>query len=353
MQFGRSGITVLLFTMVGEAAAQPATAFEWNERGLAAARGGDLKEAEHDYEQALSIWRSLGPAYQAHMSTTLYNLGQSLIGQGRWRDSVPVLEESLDLGRHTLGLKDPRTLTTLNSLGRVCMVTGDFDRADAALREALPIEREIFADKIELSQTLGSLAALRTRQDRLPEALALADEGLSIAIRAAGDQAPDTATMYGIVAAIHQRAGRSERAIPLFRKAHAIYDRTISPNDLRYTSLLAGESMALMDDQQFSAAEKQLRRTIEKLMPCASQCGLALAIAENNFGVLRMAQKRYDEAETYIRSALTREEQYSARPGGDMVQTLKLLAELRDRQHRYDESAALKQRIAAMQSSYR
>jgi hypothetical protein len=44
----------------------------------------------------------------------------------------------------------------------------------------------------------------------------------------------------------------------------------------------------------------------------------------------------------YFSSAQAREEKYSVCPGGDLLQTMKLLAELRDRQHRYDESAALK-----------
>jgi hypothetical protein len=78
-----------------------------------------------------------------------------------------------------------------------------------------------------------------------------------------------------------------------------------------------------------------------------------LAIAENNFGLLRMAQKKYVDADAFLRSALAREEQYSRLPSGDILNTLKLMVELRELQHRHDESAALKQRIAEMESSYR
>jgi tetratricopeptide (TPR) repeat protein len=348
-----SGITLLLLTITAAGASQQETAFEWNERGIQASSRGDFHEAEHDYQTALDIWRSLGPAYQAHAATTLYNLGQAFIGEGRWRESGPLLEEALDLSRRTLGPGDSRSLMALNTLGRVYMVTGEFDRSAAALLTALPIEREKFSNQIELAQTLGSLASLRTREGKLDEALTLADEALAIAIRAAGDNAADTATMYAIVAAVHQRAGRSERALPLFRKAHAIYDRTIPPQDLRYASLLTSEGLSLIDDRRLSAAEGQLKRALDLLSKCAPQCGLGLAIAENNFGLLRMAQKKYDDADKYFHSALTREEQYSVRPGGDLLETMKLVAELRERQHRYEESAALKQRIAALQSTYR
>jgi tetratricopeptide (TPR) repeat protein len=352
MQFAGSEVTFLLLTTFTAAASQPETAFQWNERGLAAAERGDLAEAEQDYQNALSLWREMGPAYEAHTATTLYNLSQAFVGQGKWRESVPILEEALSLSRRATGMRNARTLSILNSLGRVSMVAGDYARSSAALLEAIPIEREV-SPGIELALTLGALAALRTRQGKLEEALSLGQEALAIAIRTAGDGSPDTGAMYAVVAAVHQRAGRSDRALPLFRKAHAIYDRTLKPQDLRYVSVLSSEALALADERHFSAAESELRRAIELLKPRAAQCGLALAIAENNFALLRMAQKKYDEADTYLRSALAREEQYSSRPGGDILQTLKLLAELKDRQHRYEESAALKERIEAVQSAYR
>ena len=348
------GFGIILLLLMGLAAqAQPESAFEWNERGIKAGQQGNLAEAERDYKTALSLWRALGPAYRPHTATTLYNLAQAVIGQGRWRESVPLLEESVELGRNSLGIGDPRTLAALNTLGRVYMVTGEFDRSSAALLEALGVEREKFPGKIELAQTLGSLASLRTRENKLDEALPLADEALSVAIKAAGDNSADTATMYAIVATVHQHAGRPERAIPLFRKAHAIYDRTIPPQDTRYSSLLASEGLVLLDERHFSEAESELRRAMDLLSGCAPGCAVGLAIVENNLGLLRMTQKKYAEADAYFRSALAREEKYSVRPGGDLLQTMKLLAEFRDRQHRYGESAALKQRIAVMQSAYR
>jgi tetratricopeptide (TPR) repeat protein len=346
-------LTCLLLGVCAADTAQQREAFAWNERGVQASAAGNFNEAEHDYQMALGKWRALGLPYDAHAAITLYNLGQAYVGQGRWRESAPALEESIRLARRSLGLRDARTLATLNSLGRVYMVTGEFGRSAEVLLEALSIEREKTPDGTEVAQTLGSLACLRIHEGKLEEAQALADEALAITIRVAGEDAADAATMYAIAGSVQQRAGRPERALPLLRKAHAIYDLTITPGDLRYSSLLSSEGLALIDDGKFVAGERELRRALNLLEGCAAQCGLALAIAENNFGVLRMAQRRYSEADQYFRSALAREEQYTARPGGDLLQTLKLLAELRDRQHRYKEAAALKERIATAQSSFR
>lgn len=353
MRFWESGIIILSVTSVALGADTPRIAFDWNERGVAAAARGDMVEAEKDYNTALGIWRALGPNYQAHAATTLYNLAQVFLGEGKWAGSIPLFEEALNLGRRTLGIRNDRTLGTLNALGRAYMITGDFDRSAQCFLEALPIERELFPNRLELAQTLASLAVLRTREDRTAEALPLGEEALSIAIRSVGDDASDTATMYAIVGEIHDRAGRPERALPLFRKAHAIYDRTIQRTDLRYSTLLTSDAVALIGDGKLWAAEKELRQAIDLLTQHASQYGFALAIAESDFGLLRMRQKRYADADTYLRRALEREEQYSTGPAGDRLQTLKLLAELRDKQHRRAESTALRQRIAAIQTTYR
>jgi tetratricopeptide (TPR) repeat protein len=346
-------LTFVLLGMCAAAADQQREALKWNEHGVQASAAGNFTEAEHDFQIALGMWKALGSQYEAHAAITLYNLGQAYVGQGRWRDSAPALEESLRLGSHSLGLPDERTLAALNSLGRVYMVTGEFGRSAEVLLEALSIERRKAPGGTEVAQTLGNLACLRLREGKLEEAQALSDEALEIAIRATGEDAAETATMYAIAASVRQRAGQPERALPLFSKAHAMYDRTIAPQDLRYSSLLTSEALALIDDGKFYAAEGELRRAMDLLAGCAPRCGLGLAVAENNFGLLRMTQKRYSEADQYFRSALAREEQYSAGPGGDLLRTLTLLAELRHRQHRYEEAAALKERIATMQSSFR
>jgi tetratricopeptide (TPR) repeat protein len=332
---------------------QPKLAFQLNERGIAAANRRDFTEAAEDYGKALDIWRTLGPEYKLHTATTLYNLAQVYCALGKWRESIPLFQEALDLARASAGLRNVRTLITLNGQGKAYMITGDLNRADAAFMEALPEARSVMPDNPELASLLGNLASLRMRQGNLSEALPLADEALSLSIRLVGETNPDTATVYALVANIHQRAGRPERALPLFRKAHWIYEKSIPPSDPRYACLLTSEGLALADEKHFADAEKQMRRAIELLTPCTRDCAFPLAIAETNFGVLRFAQKRYSEADTWFRSALAREQQYSVQPSGDILQTLRLLMALRQEQGRTAEAAALRQRIDAVQAAYR
>ena len=345
------GGLVLCFAAHAAAAGEPQQAFDLNESGVKAAARGDYTEAERLYTEALTKWRAAGPEYRAHAATTMFNLSQVFCSEGRWREGRPLLEQALGLYRQTLGLRNNRTLETLNVLGSVDMVMGEFDRSAAAFLEALPVERGFFPNDLQLVRTLGGLSSLRMREGKLDEALAEGEEALALSVKNLGEDNTETATLYANVAGIHRRAGHAERALPLIRKAHAIYDKTIEPDNPLYASMLTLEGLTLMDSGQARAAEKEMVHAVNLLSGCASECGFPLAMAENNLGLLRLEQKRYSEADRLLSSAIAREQQYSTTPSGDMIQTMTLLAQVREKEQRFTDAADLRRRIASLQAS--
>ncbi len=58
-----------------------------NRRGLEAASRLDYAEAEKYYRQSGGMYRALGPQFEAHLSIELFNLAESIWGQGKWRES--------------------------------------------------------------------------------------------------------------------------------------------------------------------------------------------------------------------------------------------------------------------------
>ena len=179
------------------------------------------------------------------------------------------------------------------------------------------------------------------------EGLPLAEEALTIALSAVGEASRDTALMYGNVAEIHRFTGRPERAIPLFRKARAIYERMGDADTPRFASLLSEEGLALMDDGQLALAEQEMLHATRVLAGCSS-CGMSLAVAESNLGALRLRQRKYTEAEASLTHALGLERQYSVRPGYEMADTLRILSQVRDKQRRHQDATELRERAAAI-----
>jgi tetratricopeptide (TPR) repeat protein len=299
-----------------------------NQRGLEAASRHDYAESEKDYRQSSGIYRALGPQFEAHLSIVLFNLAESMCGQGKWREADGIFEESLALSRSALGPKHIRTAADLNALGNVSMMLGEMSRAEEQLAEALAIERENYPADLQLGSTLAALSALRRRAGKLDEALPLAEEALTVTLRAEGKEGPESAMMYRNVAQIHWAACRTDRALPLYRKARAILERLGATSDSRYAALLSQEGLALMDDGKLGLAESGMKRAIE-LLSRAPADELELAVAQNNLGLLRMRQKKYREADELLSKALSTEQLYNSQDMAQISRTQDALAKVR------------------------
>jgi tetratricopeptide (TPR) repeat protein len=300
--------TLLLLSDVANAQTQQALSF--NRQGIEAAARRDFAEAERNYHSAVELYRKLGPQFEGHLSITLFNLAETICGEGRWPESKEVFSESLALSRRALGPKHLRTVAALNALGNVEMLIGDWENAEAQFTEAIAIGRELYSHEIQHAYSLAGISSLRLRQGSPEEALPYADEALRITIAAEAREGLDTALMYQNVGRIHHAANRSERALPLLRKARAIYEKENAVTDPRYATLLSDEGLALMDEGKLGSADADMNRAIRLLEPCGG-CGFELAIARNNLGLLRFHQKKYAEARELLRKALEEEQRYS------------------------------------------
>lgn len=322
--------TLLLLSDVANAQTQQALSF--NRQGMEAASRRDFAEAERNYRSAAELYRQLGAPFEAHLSITLFNLAETICGAGRWPESKEVFAESLAFSRRALGQKHLRTLAALNALGNVEMLMGDFDGADARFTEALAMGRELYSHEIQHAYSLAGLSALRLRQGNPEEALPYATEALRITVEAEPREGLDTALMYQNVGRIHRAAGRSERALPLLRKARSIYEKVNAVADPRYATLLSDEGLALMDQGKLLAADADMNRAIRLLQPCGS-CGFELAIARNNLGLLRFSQKKYAEAGDLLRRALEEEQRYSPADAAQIGKTKSALEQVQAALH--------------------
>ncbi|GAA4842748.1 AfsR/SARP family transcriptional regulator [Kitasatospora terrestris] len=100
-------------------------------------RQGDLPGAEQSYREAIAEWRRLDSRSQ--LSLALYNLGDTLRAQGRARDAVAPLLESLEI-RRELG-SHGNVADTLETLARTHFEGGDPEAARQYWSQALTLAR--------------------------------------------------------------------------------------------------------------------------------------------------------------------------------------------------------------------
>uniref|UniRef100_Q02AN9 TPR repeat-containing protein n=1 Tax=Solibacter usitatus (strain Ellin6076) TaxID=234267 RepID=Q02AN9_SOLUE len=332
---------------------QDRSALTLNKQALDAAAHSDYAGAERLFGEALKIWRSLGPRYEAHTATTLANLGEMLCSSGKWREGAGALVQALELNRRSLGPKHIRTVSNLGLLGHAYLNLADLNRAETGFTEALAIERELYPNHIPAASTLLGISLLRRRQGRFDEALQAGEEGLQAALQAAGEADVGVAMAYENVATLHLLAGRPERALPLFRSAHVLYEKTLGPASPALASLLSQEGLALLNDGKVMLAAIEMTQAADMLRRMGPAGEYRLAIAETNLAVLRLRQHNLAEVERLITHALSIEDAHPAQPAYDLIATIGVLAELRKAQRRDAEAAELMARLVVIQSSPR
>ena len=338
-------LTLLIATVGATAAhAQLAAALDLNERGNQASEAGRIDEAVGLYRDALAIWRASGPDYDAHRAGTLFNLGIAVSAGGNRPEAVRVLEEALVLHRKTLGEHNLRTVANMNLLASNYLMIGRAEQAEPLFREALSLARELGPRDIQTARALEGISSVEVRRGQATEAIAPAEEALSIAIEAAGENSLDAALAYANMGEAHRSAGHSERALPLFRKSRALYEQALGPDHPRVAALLSQEGLLLLEERKPASAEQLMTQALSALDRGCPKCVVERAIAENNLAVLRLSQKRYADAGQLLSHVIVLRENYTSTPGPELAETLRLLAVVRQKEKRFDDAERLTRR---------
>jgi len=325
-------------------------AMDLNERGLAASNRGDQPESIRLFQQAIDIWRELGPPYEAHLATTEANLADSFCLEGNRREGARLLEDALARFRRTLGNRHPSTVTAMNTLAGVRLMLAETDAASQLLEEALPIGREIFPNDLQLARTLVGLSVVHLRRQQYLEALSPAEEALRITAAAKGEESPDTALAYLTVAEVHRCMRNYARAMPLFHKAQAIYEHVLGPDHLRVATVQTQEGLVLMEQGKLAMAEKSMTTALRILDRSCASCVSERFVAETNLALLRIQHRKYAEADRLLSGALDLQERANMPPSIEVASALNTLASVREKERLFDDAARLHKRADAIRS---
>jgi tetratricopeptide (TPR) repeat protein len=348
----RTGIALLL-TAAAFAQSPAHDALKINEQGNAASDAGNYAEAAARYREAIEIWRTLGPDYKAHLAASTMNLGTVLCAEGRRVEGAAAFTEALALHRAVLGPHHKRTLINMTLLASDYLMLGELQQVQAILDEALPLARAEFSSDVQLARCLEIQSGLLNRHGKAKEAIAPAEEALRIAIQTAGEDSLETGLAYSAAAEALRTAGQQNRALPLYRKARAVYEKFLGPEHPRVASLWSQEGLIQMDEGKLSTAEQSMLKAIELLKKTCPDCAVEMAVAESNLGLLRLKQKRYREADEIFSQAVNLRERLLPTAVPELAQAIENLAYTRRLEHRDQDAEQLAQRAAGMMAAFR
>ncbi len=321
---------------------------------------GALDEAERRYHEAIPLLKAArGQDHRLTLRAESY-LAQLLFDRGLLDAAEALHRQTLVRQQEALGADDPETLRTLHTLARILLERGDLagaeplfetviekrkrrfgelhssvsealvnlatlrDRqgdaagAEALYRRALAIDRRLLPGHPELAADLNNLAALLLRQNRLDEALALADEALAIAEAVYGVGEPPTAPFLHTLAKALRLAGELARAEPLARRALALAERALGPDHENVAIArvsLAHLEAGLGQNEHAEASFRAALEVLERAFPAHDQRRVEATLG---LASLLCATGRQTEGAAILRSALTT---LSARPGSELLET--------------------------------
>ena len=282
---------------------------------------------------------------------SLEHLGDAYAEQGKRAQAIETYNQAVAVARETLGPTHLRTLTNMNLLGTMRLMVGDIAGAEPLLREVADTARKLYPNDIQLAAALGGLSCIISRRDEFAEAQQVADEALAISLRAEGEDSLNTGMLYANAGEIHRLAGHNERALPLYRKARAIWEKKVGPVHPRVAAILSQEGLILMEDNQLALADRAMASALDILHKSCPGCATETWIAESNLALLRLKQKRYSDADRLLTDVLALQEKSVAHPGKETALTLQSLAAVREKERKHNDAVTLKQRADRLLSA--
>ena len=243
------------------------------------------------------------PEVQARMMNSVAGAYYSI---GLYERSLSLLEEALAIRRRILGGEHAEVGRTETAIGRVLMMMGDDEAAEASLRRGLAIcENAGGPESLDLADGLDALASSLHRRTRYEESIDLYRRALAIR---RGELDPDhqlVGVAAGNLAAVLIQAGRYDEAEPLLWESLEIHRRRFGNRHSGVAKLLANMASLHLKRERPSEAEPLFREALEISTEIHGDAHPNVATLRHNLALSLIGQRRHAEAEPLLRRALT------------------------------------------------
>ena len=186
------------------------------------------------------------PIVEASIQQTI---GAAYEDLGLYRESQSHVERALELRRRALGLKDPATLASMDSLAELQENQGDYKAAEATRANVVDLRRTVLGERNpETLSSMEGLATIYKLRGRLDEASALHLKVLDLRRRTLGERNLATAESMNDLANVYSDQGKLAAAEPLYVKALEI--RRSMLGDEHPSTLSTETNLAYLYSQQ-------------------------------------------------------------------------------------------------------
>jgi len=224
---------------------------------------------------------------------------------GLLRQAVQPQMRTVEIRREILGNEDIETLRAIGQLSGLLVELGRFDDAEPLIQETLDTGRRTLGENNEYVQTwLSNQIALLFGKEQYDDALPLLQESLEIQKKTLGEDSEDVRITMGNLASILIKLDRQDEALPYVREILASRERTLGKDDPKTLHATSNLAAVLRRQGKLEEAESVYRTEVETRRRVQGDDHPMTLFAINNLASVLFRLKRYDEAEPLYREAI-------------------------------------------------
>jgi serine/threonine protein kinase/tetratricopeptide (TPR) repeat protein len=287
-------------------------------------------------------------------AAVLQTIGTVMQNNGALQRARAVLRRSLDQRRKVFTGDRVEIAESLSSVAAAEVGLSNLEAAEAAATEALEMNRRLFpGDHAAVSMALHSLGNIRINQFRNAEAEPLVAESLGMLERLAKGDSESLARVVGTLATVKYNLGKNDEAEPLYRRCLDINKRFYTGDHPRVLIAMFNLGNFLQDTGRVAKAEPLFEEGMAMATRLYEGDHQYLATAYNNLGNARLGMGRHADAEPLYLKALDINQRLY--PGDNVVvsngyfnlgSTYFSLARYQDSEEMYAKALAIAERLA-------
>jgi len=213
-------------------------------------------ESQRHLERALDLERRLWGPENPKTLNTLNHLGRTLWHQGKYQEAGALFGPALEMERRVLGPEHPDTLYCMNNLANVYRAEGKNEQAEPLYRKTLEIRRRVLGpEHPDTLTSLNNLANVYWSQGNYPQAEALYSQAMEIQARVLGLENPATLLSMGNLADTYTQQDKYAQAEPLFTRALEISRRVLGPEHTLTLGFLSDFATLYQRQGRYALAE--------------------------------------------------------------------------------------------------
>jgi len=314
---------------LGEESAGVATSL--SNIGDALMHQGKLGEAEKFNRQSLALKEKLFGKDTPEVAGALNNLALVLEDQGKLDEAETMQRKVLAMDIRLLGNENGKVAGSLGNLANTLLSQGKLAEAEILHRQALAMTRKFTGEEHPvLAQAMIDLALGLKEQGKLAEAESLQRQALAMRRKILGQEHLDVAHSLEKLASVLERQARFPEAEDTFREALAMTRKLRGNEHTQVASILDWLVIVLLEQQQHRHAEAETlqREALEIRRKLSGEEQSSVAKGLVNLSVALREQGKMAESETVQREALAIRRKLYGNEHRDVATSLDNLARL-------------------------